>query len=126
MQLPQTMTIFLEEQEVFSHVGWHKEERVNGISLWVTIRVQFQWQFAADDLNHTVDYAKLLSIVNEESQTECRLLETYAQRMLDRIIKLAEDLKPIIKVTIRKKQLPVADFRGAAAGIELIWESPLA
>ncbi len=121
-KMKQNMTIFLENQKVFAHIGWGEGERNQGVVLWVDIKTTFDWEDPKDDLLNTLDYAKLVEIAHKEAKGDCRLLETYAARMLNAVLEESSNTIKKISIVIRKKNLPVTGYDADAAGVNLEWE----
>ncbi|WP_299332838.1 dihydroneopterin aldolase [uncultured Psychroserpens sp.] len=74
---------------VFAYHGCLKEETKIGSDYRVDLEVKANLKTSAktDELTDTVDYVLLNKIVKEEMQHASKLLETVAQRILDRIFK---------------------------------------
>ena len=91
--------IKVENIRVFAHHGCLKEETTIGSDYRVDLEVKADLSTSAqtDNLNDTVDYVFLNKVVREEMQKPSKLLETVAQRILNRIF--SEDLL-IIKATV--------------------------
>ncbi|EDP69506.1 dihydroneopterin aldolase [Flavobacteriales bacterium ALC-1] len=79
--------IKVENIRVFAHHGCLKEETAIGSDYRVDVEVIANLDKSAksDNLNHTVDYVFLNNVVREEMAKPSKLLETVAQRILDRI-----------------------------------------
>lgn len=92
-------TIKVENIRVFAHHGCLKEETTIGSDYRVDLKVKADLKTSAtsDKLSDTVDYVLLNRIIKEEMQIPSYLLETVAQRILDRIF--SEDQK-VKKVTV--------------------------
>lgn len=91
--------IKVENIRVFANHGCLKEETAIGSDYRVDIVVNADLSKSAetDDLGDTVDYVFLNKVVREEMAKPSKLLETVAQRIIDRI--LNED-KLVTKVTV--------------------------
>jgi len=91
--------IKVENIRVFAHHGCLKEETAIGSDYRVDLEVKCNLKTSAksDNLNDTVDYVFLNKVVREEMIIPSKLLETVAQRILNRIF--AED-KMVTKVTV--------------------------
>ncbi|WP_298755520.1 dihydroneopterin aldolase [uncultured Psychroserpens sp.] len=96
--------IKVENIRVFAHHGCLKEETKIGSDYRVDLEVKANLKTSAvtDKLSDTVDYVLLNKIVKEEMQQPSKLLETVAQRILDRIFK--EDLL-VKKATVSVSKL---------------------
>ena len=81
--------IKVENIRVFAHHGCLKEETKIGSDYRVDLEVKANLQTSSktDNLSDTVDYVLLNKIVKEEMQQPSKLLETVANRILNRILK---------------------------------------
>lgn len=79
--------IKVENIRVYAHHGCLKEETVIGSDYRVdlTVNADLSTSAKSDDLSDTVDYVFLNKVVREEMSVASKLLETVAQRILDRI-----------------------------------------
>jgi dihydroneopterin aldolase len=84
--------IILENIRVFSHHGCLKEETLIGSDYRVDLSVTADLKRSSetDNLEDTVDYVLLNTIVKEEMKLPSKLLEHVGQRILDRIFKASE------------------------------------
>ncbi|MGC1472846.1 MAG: dihydroneopterin aldolase [Psychroserpens sp.] len=100
--------IKVENIRVFAHHGCLKEETKIGSDYRVDLSVKADLQTSAktDHLAHTVDYVLLNKIVVEEMKQPSKLLETVAQRILDRILK-EDDLVSKATVSVSKMNPPI-------------------
>lgn len=91
--------IKVENIRVFAHHGCLKEETKIGSDYRVDIEVtaDLKTSAASDELKDTVDYVFLNAVVREEMALPSKLLETVAQRILNRFFN--ED-KLISKATV--------------------------
>ena len=94
--------IKVENIRVFANHGCLKEETAIGSDYRVDIEVKANLKTSSktDELKDTVDYVFLNKVVREEMAKPSKLLETVAQRIIDRI--LNEDnlvLKVIVSVS---------------------------
>jgi len=91
--------IKVENIRTYAHHGCLKEETVIGSDYRVDLKVKGDLAKPAktDDLIDTVDYVFLNKVVREEMSKPSKLLETVAQRILNRIFN--ED-KMVEKATI--------------------------
>jgi len=91
--------IKVENIRVFAHHGCLKEETAIGSDYRVDVVVKANLNASAktDALSDTVDYVFLNKVVREEMNTPSKLLETVAQRILNRIFN--ED-KHVSKATV--------------------------
>ena len=100
--------ITVEGIRVFAYHGHLPEEAVLGghfiVNVWVeadTVEVE-----KTDDLNHTVDYVKIIAIVKEKMAIRSNMIEYSARRIVDAIL----PLNKVKKVTVElEKVLPPID-----------------
>lgn len=92
-------TIKLKNIKVFSYHGCLAEEGRIGSDYRIDLTVKGDLSRSAitDELRDTIDYVHLNKIVKEEMTIRTKLLETVAERILDRILK---ELKLVQKVTV--------------------------
>ena len=100
--------ITVEGIRVFAYHGHLPEEAVLGghfiINVWVesdTVEVE-----KTDDLKHTVDYVKIITIVKEQMAIRSNMIEHSAKRIVDAILTLHKVQKVTVEV---EKVLPPID-----------------
>ena len=100
--------ITVEGIRVFAYHGHLPEEAVLGghfiVNVWVeadTVEVE-----KTDDLNHTVDYVKIIAIVTEQMGIRSNMIEHPAKRIVDAILPLNKVQKVTVEV---EKVLPPID-----------------
>jgi 7,8-dihydroneopterin aldolase/epimerase/oxygenase len=94
--------IELEEMEFHAHHGCFKEERIVGNSFKVNFRFETDTKNAenSDNLNDTINYQTVYSLIKEEMTKPSHLLEHVAHRILDKIYgQFPEIKKAEIKVS---------------------------
>ena len=99
--------ITIEGIRVFGYHGHLPEEAVLGghfiVNVWVeadTSEVE-----KTDDLNHTVDYVRIIEIVKEQMAIRSNMIEHPAKRIVDAILPLYKVQK--VKVEVEKIQPPI-------------------
>ena len=99
--------IAIEGIKVFAYHGHLPEEAILGghfiVSVWVmadTTEVE-----KTDDLNHTVDYVRVIEIVKEQMAIRSNMIEHPAKRIVDAILPLYKVQK--VKVEVEKIQPPI-------------------
>ena len=99
--------ITVEGIRVFSHHGHLLEEAKLGghfiVNVWVnadTLEVE-----KTDDLDDTVDYVKIIDIVNEQMAIRANMIEIPAKRIVDAILLLQKVQK--VQVEVEKIQPPI-------------------
>ncbi len=96
--------IKVENIRVYAFHGCLKEETKIGSDYRIDLKVKANLKTSAesDELAHTIDYVLLNNIVVEEMAIASKLLETVAQRILNRIFK--EDVL-VSKATVSVSKL---------------------
>ena len=99
--------ITVEGIRVFAYHGHLKEEAILGgqfiVNVWVTADTTTVEK--TDKLNDTVDYVKLIEIVNKQMAIRADMIEVPAKRIVDEILNLANVKK--VKVEVQKIQPPI-------------------
>lgn len=97
-------TIKLKNIRVYAHHGCLKEESVIGSDYRVDLNIKTDLSTSAvtDTLSDTVDYVFLNKVIREEMAKPSKLLETVAERILNRI--LTEDTR-VKKATVAVSKL---------------------
>ena len=100
--------ITVEGIRVFGYHGHLSEEAVLGghfvINVWVEVDTSEVEK--TDDLNHTVDYVKIIDIVKEQMAIRADMIEVPAKRIVDAILPLNKVQKVTVEV---EKVLPPID-----------------
>jgi len=101
-------TIKVKNIRVYAYHGCLVEEGKIGSDYRVDLSVKANLKKSAktDHLNDTVDYVHLNKIVKEEMAVRTKLLETVADKILDRIL-LEIDLVDYVKVKVSKINPPI-------------------
>ena len=100
--------ITIEGIRVFGYHGHLPEEAVLGGHFIVNVCVEADTVEVekTDDLNHTVDYVKIIAIVKEQMAIRSNMIEQSAKRIVDAIL----PLNKVKKVTVElEKVLPPID-----------------
>ena len=99
--------ISVEGIRVFAYHGHLPEEKILGghfiVSVWVeanTSKVE-----ESDDLLDTVDYVKIIEVVNKQMEIRASMIEVPARKIVDTILKMHYVVK--VKVEIEKREPPV-------------------
>jgi dihydroneopterin aldolase len=99
--------ITVEGVRVFAYHGHLPEEAILGghfiVSVWVTADAAEVEK--TDDLNHTVDYVRIIEIVKEQMAIRSNMIEQPAKRIVDAILPLHKVQK--VKVEVEKIQPPI-------------------
>mgnify|MGYP001442520026 CR=1 FL=1 len=100
--------IYLKKIRLYSYHGCMDEEKKIGSDYVVNLKVETDLSASSksDNLADTVDYVNLYSIVKEEMDQRAKLLETVADRIINRVLKEHPDvIKASVKVA--KKNPPI-------------------
>lgn len=114
------ITVFLENQKVLAHVGWYERERKQGVELMVSVRVKSHYGNTSDDLADTVDYARLVEMVNTLAAQERKLLESLASDIADAVEDRYKSRIKEIEVHIRKSKIDTPGYQADHVGISLV------
>ena len=98
-------------------IGVTAEEQARPQHIWIDLELQIDAARAAatDDLNHAVDYARLVTVVRDFAQGNTHtLLETLAEKIAALVLK--EFHPPQVLVRIKKRALPDVGY----AAVELV------
>ena len=99
--------ITVEGIRVFAYHGHLPEEAILGghfiINVWVTTDTEEVEK--TDDLNHTVDYVRIIELVKEQMAIRSNMIEHPAKRIVDAILPLNKVQK--VKVEVEKIQPPI-------------------
>ena len=99
--------ISVEGIRIFAYHGHLPEEKKLGghfiVNVWVTIDATEVEK--TDDLNHTVDYVKIIDIVKEQMAIRSDMIEVPAKRIVDAILPLNKVQK--VTVEVEKVQPPI-------------------
>ena len=100
--------IKVENIRVFANHGCLKEETAIGSDyrVDVVVKVNLKTSSQSDELNDTVDYVFLNKVVREEMAIPSKLLETVAQRILNRFFK-EDNLISKATVSVSKINPPI-------------------
>lgn len=114
------ITISILRQKVYAHHGVLPQERVVGANFYVSLEVRAMVSERAleeDNLDGTVNYGQLTSIVEEEMHTPSQLLEHVAHRITQRVLR---DIPPVRQVTVEvEKENPPLGVQCQAVGIKM-------
>ena len=104
-----TGRIHLKNMVFFGYHGNHAEENTLGQRFLIDLVLTLDIAEAArtDDLNTTVDYAKVYAICRKiVEQDRVKLLETLANHIIDRVLEAAP-LVTKVEIVIRKPSVPL-------------------
>ncbi|MDO4159845.1 MAG: dihydroneopterin aldolase [Prevotellaceae bacterium] len=108
--------IILKDVHIYARHGVLQQERLTGGEFIVNLKVKYPLQKAieSDNVDDTINYAKLLEIINKEMQKPSCLLEHVAGR----IGKSIEEMFPTVEgidLIITKVNPPMGGHTGGAA-----------
>lgn len=99
-------TVALKDVKCFALHGYYPEEQLTGIYFMVDVVVEFKPFGDTENLQHTVNYEVLNTIILEEMAKTQKMLETVVRNIIDRCI----DAYPFVltaTVGIRKLNPPM-------------------
>jgi dihydroneopterin aldolase len=101
-------TVSLEGIEFFAYHGFYEEERKigNKYSVDITVNLDITEAASTDDLQGTVNYEDLYSVIRHEMLTPSRLLENIAFRIIERTYELYPEVE-WVEVSISKFNPPL-------------------
>ena len=99
--------ITIEGIRIFAYHGHLPEEKKLGghfiVNVWATVDTSEVEK--TDDLNHTVNYVKIIDIVKEQMAIRSDMIEVPAKRIVDAILPLNKVQK--VTVEVEKVQPPI-------------------
>jgi len=99
--------IKIEGIRVFSYHGHLPEEAILGghfiVNVWVTLDTSKVEK--TDNLKDTIDYVKIIEIVEEQMAIRANMIEVPAKRIVDSILTLQKVKK--VKIEVEKAQPPI-------------------
>lgn len=115
-----TSKIILEDIKIYAYHGVLPEENILGTYYLINAEIHADlWKAAeSDDLNDTINYAKVNDIIHEEMKIPSQLLEHVIGRIMSRI---AETFRQIsfIKIKLTKVQPPMpGEMTGVSVEME--------
>ena len=107
------MQIHLQKVKFFSYHGLDAGEEVTGAEFEVNLTAHYlPTQIPVKEIQETIDYTALLSIVRERMQKPAHLLETLATEIGSEIIAKFPAVTEI-EISITKLHPPIKNFEGA-------------
>jgi dihydroneopterin aldolase len=87
-------------------VGYYPEEITLKTDVLISVKVKYETQNINDDLNKTIDYQKIGEAVKELTQSPFKLLETFCEKLIERLTALYRHLNlQSISVSIKKSHI---------------------
>ena len=108
------VTIHLHNVIIFAHHGIYDEEKINGNTFEINLDVVYNNKKSEfENIEHTISYEDLFTIVKSEMQTATPLLEKVCSEIINKIKSHHPAVKKI-KITMYKLNAPIQDFKGKA------------
>ena len=105
------LTIHLSNLMFHAFHGIYKEEKIVGNNFEVNVEVTFDAKQEITNINQTVDYVALHSIIKKVMDNPTPLLETVVQDIATQI-KLFDTRITSVKVSVKKLNPAIANFQG--------------
>ena len=107
------VTVELKDIRLHAFHGFYEGEQAEGSPYLINLEVQYAESEGAEyeDINETIDYAALFSIVRERMLVPSDLLERVAASII-RNIKQAYPVARMISISIYKLKPPIPQFEG--------------
>ncbi len=105
-------TIQLHKLSLYGYHGVHEDETAVGSSFELSIDVTFNSNEKIIQLENTINYVALYTIVKNRFSVPEKLLETLAQNIVDDIYEVEKKIKTI-NISIQKLNPPILNFIGA-------------
>jgi dihydroneopterin aldolase len=114
-----TGEIILDRVRIYAYHGVLPQERTVGANFLVTVRATAEIGQAVDtdELDGTIDYSKLLEVVQKEMAQPSKLVEHVAGRIGRQVLKCFPTVSSVIVEVIKENPPMAADCNGA--GIKL-------
>ncbi len=115
----QKTKIFLNDVRIYAYHGVLPQERTVGgwYSVWVDVDYDFTRALETDNVDDTLDYSKMLAVVNEEMSVPSNLVEHVAGRIAKALFKSFPDIDSA-EIKIVKENPPMGNDT-AGAGVLL-------
>ena len=115
-----TSKIFLENVKIYAYHGVLPEEKIIGTYFIVNVELHADlWKaVGTDDLNDTINYAKINEIIHQQMKIPSELMEHVAGRILKNI-KVTFPQISFVKIRITKRSPPMkGEMDGVSVEIE--------
>ncbi len=115
----QKTKIFLNDVRIYAYHGVLPQERTVGgwYRVWVDVDYDFTRALETDNVDDTLDYSKMLAVVNEEMSVPSNLVEHVAGRIAKALFKSFPDIDSA-EIKIVKENPPMGNDT-AGAGVLL-------
>jgi len=81
-----TQTVALNDVKCYAYHGFYPEEQLTGNHFLVNIEVTFAPSSETEDLQQTVNYEAINTLILEEMKNTQKLLETVVKNMMDQVV----------------------------------------
>ena len=103
---PYIQTVALRDVKCHALHGYYPQEQLTGIYFMVDVVVEFEPYGDTENLQHTVNYEVLNTIILEEMKNTQKMLETVVRNIIDRTI-ASYPFVLTVEVGIRKMNPPM-------------------
>jgi len=108
------VTIHLHNLVFYAHHGIYEEEQLAGSNYEVNLDVKFEEKKSGiEEIDDTISYESLFSIVKKKMNAATPLLETVAESII-RSVRHEHKLVKEVSVTIYKIEAPIENMQGKA------------
>jgi 7,8-dihydroneopterin aldolase/epimerase/oxygenase len=107
-------SIKVNNLKLFGYHGVHKEEAIVGGEFLINISVDFEENGLVEKLEQTLNYVRIVEVVQELFTTRCELLETLSQKIAQEI-KTENNFIKKINISIEKLNAPISNFTGTVS-----------
>ncbi len=117
----QTTRIFLNDVRIYAYHGVLPQERTVGgwYRVWVDVDYDFTRACETDSVDDTLDYSKMLAVVNQEMRVPSQLLEHVVGRIGKALLVTFPDISSV-EIKIIKENPPMGgDTAGAGVLLRL-------
>ena len=114
------MEIHIQQYPVFMRLGYYSMERLMGQEVLVSLDVElgdFYLEHADEDLGHSLDYGKIIAMIEEVLlNREIKLVETAVASLGNALMNKFDSIK-LLRVLIEKPILPNGLGKGAKVSV---------
>lgn len=116
---PTTTRIFLNDVRIYAYHGVMPQERTVGgwYRVWVDADYDFTRALETDNVDDTLDYSRMLAVVNQEMNVPSQLLEHVAGRIAKALFRSFPDIRSA-EIKLVKENPPMGNDT-AGAGVLL-------
>ena len=112
---PTTTRIFLNDVRIYAYHGVMPQERAVGgwYRVWVDADYDFTRALETDNVDDTLDYSRMLAVVNQEMNVPSQLLEHVAGRIAKALFRSFPDIRSA-EIKLVKENPPMGNDTGGA------------